>query len=63
MPAFALPWAVPAVGEGLLWGAGALGTGLAAMGIIENKDAIRDGVSGFGNWVSNGVQNGIRSWS
>lgn len=63
MPAIALPWAVPAIGEGLAWGAGALGTGLAALGIIENKDAIKDGISDFGNWVSNGIQNGIRSWS
>lgn len=63
MPAFALPWVAPAAGEGLLWGAGALGTGLAALGIIENKDAIRNGISDFGNWVSTGVQNGIRSWS
>lgn len=63
MPAIALPWVAPAVGEGLLWGAGALGTGLAALGIIENKDAIRDGISDFGNWVSTGVGNGIRAWS
>lgn len=63
MPAFALPWVAPAVGEGLLWGAGVLGTGLAALGIIENKDAIRDGISDFGNWVSTGVGNGIRAWS
>ncbi len=63
MPTFALPWFAPAVGEGLLWGAGALGTGLATLGIIENKDAIRNGISDFGDWVSTGVQNGIRSWS
>lgn len=63
MPAIALPWTVPAIGEGLAWGAGALGTGLAALGIIENKDAIKDGISDFGNWVSTGVENGIRAWS
>ncbi len=59
----AIPWVLPAVGEGLLYGAGALGTGLAALGIIENKDAIRNGVSDFGNWLSNGVQTGIKSAS
>lgn len=62
MPAFALPLA-PAVGEGLLWGAGLLGSGLTALGIIENKDAIRDGISDFGSWISNGVGNGIKAWS
>lgn len=59
----ALPWAAPAIGEGLLWGAGALGAGLAAAGIIDNKDAIREGVSDFGNWVGDKVGSGIRAWS
>lgn len=62
MPAFALPLA-PAVGKGLLWGAGLLSSGLTALGIIENKDAIRDGISDFGSWISNGVGNGIKAWS
>lgn len=59
----ALPWAGPAIGEGLLWGAGALGTGLAAAGIIDNKDAIREGISDFGNWIGDKVGSGIRAWS
>lgn len=63
MPAFALPWAAPAVGEGLAWGLGGLAALWTGKSIAENKDDIVRGVSDFGNWVSNGVQNGIRSWS
>lgn len=59
----ALPWAAPAIGEGLLWGAGALGAGLTAARIIDNKDAIREGISDFGNRVGDKVESGIRAWS
>lgn len=59
----AIPYVAPAVGEGLLWGAGVLGSGLAALGIIENKDAIREGISNLGTSIKRGAENGIRSWS
>lgn len=62
-PALALPWVAPAIGEGLMWGAGALGTGLAALGIIENKDAIQNGVRDLGRSIERGVGNGIAAWS
>lgn len=59
MPVIALPWLTPA----LAWGLGALGTGLSTLGIIKNKDDIKDGISYLGNSVSNGIQKGIRYWS
>lgn len=60
---FAAPYVAPAVGEGILWGAGALGTGLAALGIIDNKDAIEQGIRDFGTFIRTGTENGIRSLS
>lgn len=63
MPAFALPWVAPIVGEGLAWGLGGLAALWTGKSIAENKDDIVRGVSDFGNRVSTGVQNGIRSWS
>ena len=60
---FAAPYVAPAIGEGILWGAGALGTGLAALGIIDNKDAIKQGIRDFGTFIRTGTENGIRSLS
>ena len=57
-----MPWplALPAVAEGSLMTAGAIGSALAAMGLIENKDAIKDGLVNFGNSVKRGTQRTIR---
>lgn len=60
---FAAPYVAPAIGEGILWGAGALGAGLASLGIIENKDAIENGIRDFGTSIKRGTENGIRAWS
>lgn len=52
---FALPYAAGAASEGL----GALGAALAALGIIENKDAIKDAVTGTVTDIKKRVKNRI----
>lgn len=59
----AVPIPIILAPEALAWGAGALGTGLATLGIIENKDAIRDGVNSLGASLKRGAENAIRTAS
>jgi hypothetical protein len=49
----------PITGELLTYGALATGATLASLGIINNKDAIANGLRDTGNFVRQGISNGI----